>query len=140
MTDIFHRFDDIFTGLMSYSLLSEVEYEGLVTFAWVMASAFGSIFDSYNVSSVTDVGTGKIGVNYAKALPDPYAANPYYTCAWVTGQAINTAGRQTGQDAAGTQTALRSDYYSYSVGLITDPTNWNICVKAWKEGPRVVSP
>ena len=140
MTDIFHRFDDIFTGLMNFSLLSEVEFEGLITFAWVTASAFGSILDSYNVSSVTDVGAGRIGVSYAKTLPDPYSANPYYTCAWVTAQITSAAPRQAGQNSAGTQTALRSDYYCYNVGALTDPSNWNICVKAWKEGPRVVSP
>lgn len=144
MTDIFHRFDDILgTGLVTYSLLSEVEYEGLISFAWVNAGVAGNINDSYNVSSVTDVGAGKIGVNYAKALPDPFnqsGSNAYYTCGWVCPQIVNSTARSSGQDQAGTQTALRSDYYCYLGAVLTDPTNWNIAIKAWKEGPRLVSP
>lgn len=57
-----HKMTDIY---YSPSNEASIDLEGLFANAWVNCGITGNIGTSYNVSSITDVGTGVIGVNFS---------------------------------------------------------------------------
>lgn len=90
--------------------------------AWVSFDGVGvpAIFDSYNVSSITDLGTGQFGVNFATAMPDANysvvgSGNNVALISTLTGTypTSTTQARITSQNSSGSL----ADRDSYSVAI-----------------------
>lgn len=96
------------------------QYHPSAAKAWCYADTAGAVNASYNISSATDVGTGRIGFNFTTAFS---SAN--YAVVVGTRTAF-TAVVFASVDNSGTQTASRSDAYASTstTGAATDPANW----------------
>lgn len=96
------------------------QYHPSAAKAWAYADTGGTATASYNVSSITDVGVGQIGVNFTTS----FSSTNY--CAIFQVRSAGAAAIAV-QDQAGTQTAARSDGLSFvsTTGAAADPNNWH---------------
>lgn len=100
--------------------ISDIDLESLFCPVWVLGNIDGTIADSNGVSSLTDVATGRVGVNFS----NPFIGSTSYV-GFVCGQATSAASfRQASQDTTNL-TASRSDF-TYRTTILADPTKWNI--------------
>lgn len=107
--------------------VGDIDLERIRSNIWVNANLNGTSDIAYGVSSLTDVATGRIGVNFSIAFP---AADFVALCTTQAGNAVGT-GTVATQDTANLS-ASRSDFSSNETSGSTnaDPTEWNICIKA----------
>jgi len=95
--------------------------------AWVNFNGSGTVAirSSYNVSSITDNGTGDYTVNFATALSDAnYSANVF--CGEPA--AVGSVRLAAGWAAAPTTSAYRFITFLYSGGAYSDPTYVNVAI------------
>lgn len=101
--------------------LSAIDINQLRAPVWVLANVDGTSNDSFNVSSLTDVGTGDIGVNFSL----PFASADYVAIA----TAVKNAGGRAIQQTTSNLSASRSDFLLYNgSNVLADPTRWNISI------------
>lgn len=89
-------------------------YTGRELLAWVNFNGQGvvAIRDSYNVASITDLGTGQYKINFSSALPDANYCS-------VFGQAMNsgvTVGISPQIDSAAPPTTTYCQIQTYTLG------------------------
>ena len=98
----------------------KVQSNGVTTnaLAWVNFNGTGTVAirSSYNVSSITDNGTGDYTVNFTTALAD---AN-YAVTGWSQAAALNQPYLST--IVSVTTNAIRSTYTTYTAGAYADPS------------------
>ncbi len=90
---------------------------------WVNANTDGTSDVAFNVSSLTDVATGKVGVSFTTAfaaadfvaLSTPLATPGVNSLSW------------TGQDTSNLAVG-RSDFWSTNASALVDPTEWCIAI------------
>ena len=101
------------------SVASMVAHQGIVK-AWVKHNMAAGIQDSYNVSSVTDTGTGQATINYTTAFANAnYAISALALAASNINALVNT--QSTG--------SVLIEYRGTILGTLTDPTNgYVICI------------
>lgn len=96
--------------------------------AWVFFNGTGtvSIFDSGNVSSITDLGTGVYGVNFSTAMPDTnYCPVGIAQRSGTTNSDVNVSERH---NYTRTTSQVRIDVRIASSGASHDPTRCNVMV------------
>lgn len=86
--------------------------------AWVNANINGTSDVSFNISSITDVATGKIGINFTTAFS---TADYSAICTPQNTTTSATAFQDTSNLAAG-----RSDFWCIIAGTPSDPVEWNM--------------
>lgn len=105
--------------------IGDIDLETLLANVWVNANLNGTSDVSWGVSSLTDVGTGKIGVSFTI----PFTNTNFI--AMVTPQVNNAATMwEHGQNTTNLSSS-RSDFYLNTAGgtrTPTDPVEWNIQV------------
>src|SRR5678810_279291 len=104
--------------------IGDYNLEGLLANVWVNAKVDGTSNSSYNVSSLTDVGTGQVGVNYTAA----FTTSDYV--ALVCPQIVDTSSGLQGNDTANLSSSRTDFWFRTAAGAeaLTDPTNWNIVI------------
>lgn len=115
MTDIYNK--------TTPGNMQSTEIDSLRANVWVNANIDGTFDRAYNVSSLTDIATGKIGVSFT----NPFLTSDYVIVA--TPQEGSGANFVSYQDTGNLSTS-RSDFWnSNAASTIVDPTSeWNIYI------------
>lgn len=91
--------------------------------AWVKADTAAGIVVGYNVGSLTDVGTGRVGVTFSTAM----SSGDYVALAELQGTKPTHNQVDVKVDGDGTVSNTRCDFSSIDgAGNYADPTNWQI--------------
>lgn len=102
--------------------ISEVDLDSLFAPVWCLASVSGTVTTSNGVSSVTDVGAGRVGISFNNNF-----VNTSYA-AFVCNRSLSAVSfRQENQDTTNLAVG-RSDFTNKVASVLTDPTVWNIAI------------
>ena len=108
------------TNVLNGTGITKLQSNGVTTnaLAWVNFNGTGTVAirSSYNVSSITDNGTGDYTVNFTTALSD---AN-YSVTGWSQAALANQPYLST--IVSTTTSAVRSTYLTYTAGSYADPS------------------
>lgn len=109
------------TSTIPYSKLGAIELQRLRSPVWVNANIDGTSDVSYNVSSISDTGTGTIGISFSITFVDTNYVFMGFRQANASGTYLVVY-----QDTANLST-IRSDFQcNTATPTATDPNEWDI--------------
>lgn len=109
------------TSTTTYVSPGRQQYHPSATKAWCTAQADATVVLSYNVSSVTDIGTGQIGVNFVTAFSSTNYSSQVTTCVAQGNLRVSNV------DNGGTLTTSRCDFMCMDGSTtLRDPNIWTM--------------